>query len=163
MPILLYHHIRNYSILQNPIAKSLSVSPEEFEKQIKYFHKNGWQTTTLEKIKNNKVPCKTFIISFDDGYYDVYKNAYPVLKKYGYTGVIGLIAAYIDESDYLTGTQIRELNQNGWEIASHTWHHPYLTHTPIHLLAEEINESKHDLEIWFHNPVITFVYPGGYY
>lgn len=76
---------------------------------------------------------------------------------------MGLIAAHIDESDYLSGNQIREMQKQGWEIASHTWHHSILTRTPIKDLSYEIEKSKDDLEKWFTEEVETFVYPGGFY
>ena len=78
-------------------------------------------------------------------------------------GVVSLIAARIDESDYLSGNQIREMQKQGWEIASHSWHHSILTRTPIKELSYEIKKSKKDLEKWFTEDVETFVYPGGFY
>jgi len=82
-PILLYHHIREYENMLHPLAKSLSVSPEEFAIQMRYLHEHNWKTITPSEIQK-KVPCKTLVITFDDGYYDVYKNAFPAMKEYGY-------------------------------------------------------------------------------
>ncbi len=56
----------------------------------------------IRDMKGNTVPCKSFLITFDDGYYDIYKYAAPILKKYNYTGIMSLIPAYIDESDYIS-------------------------------------------------------------
>lgn len=162
-PILLYHHIRPYNGITDPAAHNLSVSQAEFEEQMKYFSKKWWVSITTKSIQDTYVPCNAFMVTFDDGYYDVYKYALPIMEKYWYQGVVSLIAARIDESDYLSGNQIREMQKQGWEIASHSWHHSILTRTPIKELSYEIKKSKSDLEKWFTEDVETFVYPGGFY
>jgi peptidoglycan/xylan/chitin deacetylase (PgdA/CDA1 family) len=162
-PILMYHHIRPYADFTNVSARNLSVSPEEFDKQMQYFSDKWWHTISIRDIKGNTVPCNSFLITFDDGYHDVYKYAVPILKKYGYTGIVSLIPAHIDESDYISGNQIKELLKDNWAIASHTWNHPILTKTPIEKLETEVEKSKHDLEKWFWESINTFVYPGGFY
>jgi peptidoglycan/xylan/chitin deacetylase (PgdA/CDA1 family) len=162
-PILMYHHIRPYTGFTNISAKNLSVSPEEFDEQMRHFANKWWNALSTTDIRGNTVPCKSFLITFDDGYHDVYKYAAPILKKYGYTGMVSLIPAHIDESDYISGKQIRELLKDNWEIASHTWTHPILTQTPIENLWVEVEKSKHDLEKWFWESVHTFVYPGWFY
>jgi len=159
----MYHHVRPYTDFTNISARNLSVSPTEFEQQMAYFYWAWWNSLKIRDIRGNTVPCKSFLITFDDGYYDVYKNAFPILKKYGYTGIISLIPAHIDESDYLSGDQIRDLMKNKWEIASHTWTHPILTQTPIEKLSKEIYNSKIDLEKWFWESITVFAYPGWFY
>ena len=103
------------------------------------------------------------MLTFDDGYYDVYKNAFPIMRELHFTGILGIILAKVDESDYLYGRDIRALQTAGWEIASHTWDHVTLTSTPIKQLAHEIMSSRKDLQKWFSARVKIFVYPGGYY
>ncbi len=159
----MYHHIRPYEGFANLSARNLSVSPEEFEGQMQYFSDKWWKTLSIRDIKGNTVPCKSFLITFDDGYHDIYKYAAPILKKYRYTGIISLIPAHIDESDYISWKQARELLKDNWEIASHTWTHPILTQTPIEKVSTEVRKSKYDLEKWFWESVSTFVYPGWFY
>lgn len=66
------------------------------------------------------------MIMFDDGYYDISTTALPIMQRYGYRGVISLILARLDESDYLTGADVRKMQELDWEIANHTWNHPIL-------------------------------------
>lgn len=159
---LMYHHIREYDIL-SPEAKNISVSPEELETQMKYLSENGYRSITSHDIQDGTVPCKSVMITFDDGYYDVINQAYPIMKQYNFVGVVGLILAKIDESDYLFWADIRALQKSGWEIASHTWHHPNLSLLDETLLPREIHQSKEDLEKWFHTKVHIFIYPKGRY
>jgi len=162
-PILMYHHIREYDEFSDMAAKNLSVSPGEFKEQLNYLAKNWYHSITTKDIVKNSVPCKSVMITFDDGYYDVYKNAFPLMKEVNYTGVVGLILWKIDESDYLFWPDIIELHKANWEIASHTWNHLILTQLSQNALNRQIRDSKKDLEKWFHVSIQTFVYPGGFY
>lgn len=159
---LMYHHVREYADLDNN-ARNISVSPKEFEEQMKYLHKNNYKVITSQDIENKIVPCKSVMITFDDGYYDVYNHAYPIMQQYGFRGVLGLIPAKIDESDYLFWSDIRKLLASNWEIASHTWHHTNLSTLPKENMDYEIGQSKKDLEKWFHTTVDIFIYPNGRY
>jgi peptidoglycan/xylan/chitin deacetylase (PgdA/CDA1 family) len=80
---LMYHHIRDYSALDSA-ARDISVSPEEFKSQMKFLHKNGYTVITSRDIHENMVPCKSVMITFDDGHYDVVTQAYPIMKEYDF-------------------------------------------------------------------------------
>ena len=97
---LMYHHVREYSTLDIE-AQNISVSPSEFRAQMKFLYENEYNVITSRDIDEDRVPCKSVMITFDDGYYDVFTQAYPIMKEYKFTGIIGLILAKIDESDYL--------------------------------------------------------------
>jgi peptidoglycan/xylan/chitin deacetylase (PgdA/CDA1 family) len=100
------------------------------------------------------------MITFDDGYKNTYQNAFPLMQKYGFPGIASIIISKMDESGYMTGGEIRGLQDNQWEIASHTWTHPLLTQTHITKISHEITASKIALESWFHQKINIFVYPG---
>jgi peptidoglycan/xylan/chitin deacetylase (PgdA/CDA1 family) len=73
-----------------------SISIEHFRKQIAYIKKH-YKVKSLHQvinhIRNNSDRGKDFVtITFDDGYRDIYTNAYPVLKKYCIPATIFLIS-----------------------------------------------------------------------
>ena len=75
----------------------LVVPPTVFDAQMKILHDNGWRTITLAKLANdldNSIapPPKTFVVGFDDGYVDGYKNAWPILEKYGFVATFFVIS-----------------------------------------------------------------------
>ena len=65
------------------------------------------------------------MITFDDGYFDNYVNAYPILKKYGFKAVIFVITSFMDEGNmyYFTWDQAKEMEADGISIESHTVSH----------------------------------------
>jgi peptidoglycan/xylan/chitin deacetylase (PgdA/CDA1 family) len=80
-----------------------SLSPESFEKQMKYFAQN-YEILSLdqlvESIKAGKsFPEKAVVITFDDGYKDNYLYAYPVLRKYNLPATIFITTGYIGGSE----------------------------------------------------------------
>ena len=49
-----------------------------------FMKKMGFETTDLNDFTSKK---KKFVITFDDGYEDVYENALPILKKYNFQAI----------------------------------------------------------------------------
>lgn len=162
-PTLMYHHIRGYT--EDKKTNDISVSPAEFEAQLQFLSQKWYRSITPRDIQNNLVPCHSVMIMFDDGYYDISTTALPIMQRYGYRGVISLILSRLDESDYLTGVDVRKMQELDWEIANHTWNHLILVSKWASQLHHEINESKRDLEKWFPTVhwILAFVYPGGFY
>uniref|UniRef100_I2PZH9 Putative xylanase/chitin deacetylase n=1 Tax=Desulfovibrio sp. U5L TaxID=596152 RepID=I2PZH9_9BACT len=62
---------------------------------------------------------------FDDGLESVYQYAFPVLSHLGLAATVGIIANRVDsgDPDFMTESQIRELQDAGWEVASHSLTH----------------------------------------
>ncbi|HET8885518.1 MAG TPA: polysaccharide deacetylase family protein [Salinimicrobium sp.] len=85
MKILAYHNITN---------------PEQFENQIDYL-KNNYDIINLDSLKNHifsndPLPENPLLISFDDGDFSIYKNAFPVLKKHHVPAVVFVITGLIN-------------------------------------------------------------------
>lgn len=91
--VLLYHRVCH---IENDIWK-IAVSPEEFEKQVKYL-KEHYNILRFDEDWSN-VREKSIVITFDDGYVDNYKFAVPILKKYQVPATIFISTGNID-TDY---------------------------------------------------------------
>ena len=78
-------------------------STERFEKQMKYLNDNGWTTLTLDEFydwqQNGKeIPKKSCLITFDDGYYEMYYQILPILKKYHFNGASFVVGSYTPDT-----------------------------------------------------------------
>jgi peptidoglycan/xylan/chitin deacetylase (PgdA/CDA1 family) len=160
IPILLYHHVE-----QTTYFSRYRVPPDRFEQQMKLLH--DWEYTTISTellvkaiTDGAKLPPRPILITFDDGDVDVYENAFPIMQKYGFTGVFYLVANYVGQPNYITIQQVKEMAEAGWEIGSHSLNHIDLTLSPERQRAEVV-ESKIDLEKMLDVPVRTFAYPYG--
>lgn len=95
--ILLYHRVAD-----DPIdSQLLSVSPENFEQQIKYLTDN-YSVIPLDEMTNNlqrnELKKNTISITFDDGYVDNLYNALPVLEKYNAHATIFITSQWINKN-----------------------------------------------------------------
>lgn len=161
-PILLYHHIGTAS---SPAASSYYISPEDFEAQMKALRDWGYTSITIsqlvEAIMNSALlPNRPVVITFDDGNLNVYTNAFPTMQKYGFTGVMYIIANRLHADGYMGIDQIKEMAAAGWEVGSHSMTHAKLRYAHDRLNVE-IAQSRIDLQETLDVPVRSFAYPYG--
>ena len=165
VPVLNYHQINDRD------HNALTLSTPEFEAQMKYLAENGYHTITPAELADHlengtALPEKPILLTFDDGYIDNYKNAYPILLKYGLKGSIYIITDYLDVyPNYLTWAISKEMQDSGTiDIECHT-----MTHVALSSLdsAEELQheavDSKKAIEAHLQKRVTSIAYPCGAY
>ncbi|WP_292517441.1 polysaccharide deacetylase family protein [Methanoculleus sp.] len=77
----------------------LSVTPEHFAGHLEYIseHYNPISLSELyQALKAGKVPDKSVVITFDDGYADNLWNAKPLLEKYGIPATVFVTSSHVD-------------------------------------------------------------------
>ena len=161
--VLLYHNVIAAETDQNnPYVVSLAV----FEEQIRWLKQNGYECLTVsemfQRFAEGGITGKTAVITFDDGYPDVYNYAFPVLTAYGFSATTYLVASKIDLPKNLTSDMIRELHDAGWEIGSHSMSHSDLMNHDD--LDAEICGSRNLISSMTGIPlsdVVSFAYPYG--
>jgi peptidoglycan/xylan/chitin deacetylase (PgdA/CDA1 family) len=162
VPVLMYHSITEDT------QSSLSVSPENFKKQIAYLERSGYSVISLDElvkgiVKGERFSNKQVVLTFDDGFRDNYINAFPVLAKHGMPATIFIATDYIGENpEYLTWDQIRAMAENNIDFGGHTCSHAYLPslkHTKF--LVSEIAGCKAAIEKELGRPIYYFCYPTG--
>lgn len=162
VPILNYHKVDNF-------YHALSVSPQEFEEQMAYLAKNGFTTITPDQLMaylnhDRELPEKPIIITFDDGYLDNYTNAYPIMKKYGFTATIFLVTNLIDHDErFMTWEQVKTMQQDGFVFGSHTVSHIPLNKLPREQAMAELIDSRKEIEYRLGTKPRYFAYPTGAY
>jgi peptidoglycan/xylan/chitin deacetylase (PgdA/CDA1 family) len=180
IPILMYHSVSDGSEGNGSEAKCeaavhpyyrTSTSLQRFAEQIEYLHGNGYRTVSLAQAVSglqaqSPVADKQVVITFDDGYHDFYRHAFPVLSQCGFSATVFLPTAYIGESPRsfkgrhcLTWTEVRELNQHGIRFGSHTVTHPQLRELSCAAVKDEISGSKKTIEEKLGGEVDSFAYP----
>ena len=159
----MYHSISEH--IKKEKHNKWRVKPEDFEKQMNWFYKNNWKSFTIsELIELDKIPEKSFVITFDDGYCDNNRVAMPIMKKYDYTGTIFIAIKYMAWPGYVTWQDVVSLKENGWEIGSHTYNHVALAKATPEELEVELKNSKEFLNKFDPDfKVNTIAYPFGSY
>jgi peptidoglycan/xylan/chitin deacetylase (PgdA/CDA1 family) len=161
IPILLYHRID-----VSPINSRYYVPPEKFEQEIKALQ--GWGYTTISTqmlvqaiTAGHELPPHPILITFDDGHLDNYVNAFPIMQKYGFTGVLYIVANYLGTDGFMDRDEILDMHEAGWEVGSHSLNHYDLTKLGPQDQRSEIVGSKERLETLLGIDILTFAYPFG--
>lgn len=165
VPVLEYHMVND---ADNGEGWAYNVPPEEFRQQLDYLQQQGYTTITmLEFMKAKKgkleLPDKPIILTFDDGYEDNYTTMLPMLEARGMKAVVYMVTNDIGRPNYLSWDQLRDMQDRGIEIGSHTANHQPLTHLDPEKQAEEMRLSKLLMEWNGIRTVFSFSYPNGAY
>jgi len=174
IPVLMYHRI----VLEAPQDShhGIWVTAHSFEQNLESLQYRGYSAITFKQyqlfLKGEFIlPKKPVIITFDDGYEDNYTIAFPILKKYGFSAVIFLVAETKRRTNFwdtdepqvplLINEHIREMSGAGIEFGSHTVTHPNLSQCLPKQIRKELVESKTLLEQRTGKEVISLAYPYG--
>ena len=146
--ILMYHRV-----VAQPCGVQIptwNVTPSKLEEQLAGLVASGFRAMPLRDLleavgRGEDIPNRTFVVTFDDGYENVYLEAWPILKSFRIPATIFLATSYLDSDvpfpfdDWpqagaahvpksawrpLTTAQCREMAQSGLiELGAHTHTH----------------------------------------
>ncbi len=152
---------------------SYYVRPRRFRRLMRWFRAMGYKTSTITQWLQDDTPESHVLLTFDDGYDDLYKELLPLVIEHRYTPVVYLVADRIGAANVwdrgkgvrarrlLTLGQIREMQKFGVEFGSHSLTHPWLPDVSDAQLRSEVRDSKSRLEDMLGLEVASFAYPFG--
>lgn len=138
LPIVMYH-----ALLRDPGRQNKYViSPELFEDDLKYLSARGYTPVFMKEVidyvnNGGDLPRKPVVLTFDDGYFNNYYYAFPLLKKYNMKAVISIVGKMTDDFtnhpdenpnySHVTWDHVLEMHLSGyWEIQNHSYNcHSY--------------------------------------
>lgn len=102
--VVMYHGLIKDTTLQNKYM----IHPNCFESDVKYLKENGYNTIVIKDLidyfeKGTPLPENPVMLTFDDGYYNNYYYAYPILKKYNSKIIISPIGYTADDKKMTEG------------------------------------------------------------
>ncbi|KNF09706.1 putative xylanase/chitin deacetylase [Gottschalkia purinilytica] len=179
VPVLMYHHIMNSKDIKEMkcTQNATIISDSQFKKEMKFLHDNGYYTATLDELRKFikgqlKLPKKTVVITFDDGYLSNLVYAYPILKKYHFNAAIFMIGNLMSKSpmafdrtklQYISSEELDKY-KDVFYYGSHTYGlhdikdgKGYLVTSPKAKVIEDLNKSKNLLNTDY------LAYPYGQY
>lgn len=138
LPVVMYHGLLTDRSRQGPYV----IAVEEFESDLKYLKEQGYTTVVVQDLidyvqKGTPLPDKPVMLTFDDGFYNNYVYAYPLLEKYDAKMVLSPVGSYTDtftengdkhaEYSYLNWEDLKTMADSGRvEIQNHTYNlHAY--------------------------------------
>lgn len=165
MPALMYHHIQGLNEAKEKNQTALTVTPEFFRNQMQYLKDKGYVIVSLENLiaffdSGITLSAKPVLITFDDAYEDFYRNAYPILREFGYKAIVFVPTGLVNNPGYLSWDQINEMDSSGIFFANHTWSHKNVA-VSQEVLEREISTADFQLFERGLNSSKVFAYPYG--
>jgi peptidoglycan/xylan/chitin deacetylase (PgdA/CDA1 family) len=110
VPILCYHRFGNGS-------SRMELSPAKFRQQMEYLKKNGYRVIPLKDLVGflkgeQQLPKRAVVLTIDDGHRSIYKEAFPILKKYNFPATVFVYSDYINNGGLKTA-ELKALKRSG--------------------------------------------------
>lgn len=133
LPILMYHAICTKSDKTGKFV----ITQNSFKEDLEYLSQNGYTAISISELidfveNGTPLPDKPIMLTFDDGYFNNYCYAYPLLKEYNQKAIISIIGKYTDlfteapeenpNYSHITWEQAKEMCDSGLvEIQNHSY------------------------------------------
>jgi peptidoglycan/xylan/chitin deacetylase (PgdA/CDA1 family) len=176
VPILVYHEV---SPAPPAAFRRYGLTVQAFARQLAWLSTRGFQTIDMDALLRARrggdaLPRRPVMITFDDGFRSCADHAVPVLRSYGFTAVLYLVAGHMgDRSRWMAGagvqlplmtwSQARELASAGFQCGVHSMTHPRLPGLPRAALQVELADARRRAEDELGRPAVHFAYPYGAY
>ena len=114
LTIVMYHYVRDLKNSRYPSIKGLDT--ELFRGQVEYLYKH-YNFVTVEQViaafdKQEKLPSKAVLLTFDDAYIDHFTNVFPILHKKNIQG------AFFPPVKAITQHRVLDVNKIHFILAS---------------------------------------------
>lgn len=169
--ILTYHNVS----MKNRLSYT-SVSRDLFEKHLNLLLNSGLQFFSEPEVYEGEFlyNYNKVLITFDDGYEDLFYHVLPLLGKFRFYPLVFVPAGFIGKKNYwdfspfghlkhLTRDMLINMAKNGFVIGAHSMSHTDLRKCEKKALYREVCDSKKLLEDIIGREVYAFAYPFGLY
>ena len=157
----------------------LTISRARFSEFLEFVRRSHDVVSLEEAIKlvmsGARLRRPAAAITFDDGYYNNFSEAFPSLMKYGFSATIFLAAGLIENGEvrknikswhpetFLNWSEVCEMQKAGIDFQSHGLYHKAFDVLSTEELEEELVVSKELIEKKIDGNVTLIAYPFGRY
>lgn len=173
--VLMYHQVGPFA--KRPAHKAAFCDLARFTAQMTWLRVMRYHVISLEDawrglFAGESLPARSVVLTFDDGYENFGRWAWPVLQQNGFpatlfavAGQLGRHAGWLDKSfdpaPLLDAAALRRLADEGLSIGSHSMSHARLTTLSDSQARHELRGSMQVLEDALGRAVPDFCYPYG--
>ena len=164
----MYHRINVVRPTTPAHSRGLIVHPTLFARHMAWLKRRGYETVTQRQlfdalVLGRPLPRRPIMITFDDGYRDVFFRASPGLVRHGFSATAYVVSGRVSGPDpsFLTWGMLKALEARGIEIGSHTVRHADLTALSPRAALADLVTSRRTLERGLGHPVQWLAYPFG--
>ena len=137
-----------------------AVTRGQFAAQLEHLVSAGYRGVSVGEAAAAATP-RTIAITFDDGDWTSYSEAFPELAARSMTATFFVITSKIGSPGFATWDQLREMKRAGMSIQSHTHSHPFLSAIDRDDVVFELRESKRLLDTMLEQDTVGISLPNG--
>lgn len=154
-------------VLEYQAINTHNVSADSFRSQMSYLKNINYNPITIDDLYNyivnsKKLPEKPVLITIDNGYSSTSREAYSILKEFGFKATVFVSTDFIDHSDYLTSAMIKDMMNNNISIQSNSPNRNTFTSLKGDALKNALSASKSRLEAVTGKSADYLAYPIGF-
>ncbi len=159
--VLLYHNFSDTS------PESTSISPKLFAQHLQYLQENNFKVLSLETmlraLELDNLVDKCVVLTADDAYFSIAKNAYPILKKYQMPMSVFVSTNAVDKQygAMMSWQQMRDIQGKIIKFYNHSSTHPHLLELNEAQIKSEVEDAQNRLNKELRVRERIFAYPYG--
>lgn len=185
-PVVLYYH----RVLPKPANSELpryAVTPQQFREQMSLLIAEGFRSLSLDDVRTaRELPSRSVLVTFDDGFADIYLSAWPIAQELGITMNLflctGLLAGETLEAfslqtfaeresrrqmphlwRALTWDEVRQIQAAGAGLGFHSHRHRNYGRLPSDEIARDVSEGLALFESELAFRPASFAFPYGHH
>ena len=107
--IITYH---GFSLVDESLFRPRTfINPDTFHRRMKYLSDKGFNVLelgeALELLDQDRLPQRAVVITIDDGFYSMYKIAFPVLKDFSFPATVYVTSYYVEKENPIFGLAVQ--------------------------------------------------------
>jgi peptidoglycan/xylan/chitin deacetylase (PgdA/CDA1 family) len=143
----------------------LTISPAQFTDELRDIRRIGLRTIGIDELardaKRSASPQRSVLLTFDDGYSDQFRYAFPILQRFGDRAIFFINTGTIGTPRHLTWPEVETMAKAGMSIECHGVDHVDLAESNATEQTYEIDRCLRTLRAHLHESVLAFAYPSG--
>jgi peptidoglycan/xylan/chitin deacetylase (PgdA/CDA1 family) len=160
----MYHRV-DVSAPSDSVSHALTISPAQFAAELQYLQEKGLHTIGIAELERDLREQRSVehevLLTFDDGYADQYRYAFPILQRYGDVATFFVNAGTIGTPRHMTWDEVETMAKAGMSIGCHGVTHADLAELDAAAQTYQIDRCVEMLGAHLHSTVLAYAYPSG--
>ena len=159
----------DYDGIEDNAGDKYVVDVATYTQHMKYLHDHGYTVMTFRKFleyvnapdfEQKGLPNKPVVLFSDVNSQTFVTNAKPILDGYGFHATLAIQISQLGQSWSMTTATLKDLEEDGYEVASHSWTHEDMTLSLPGTWDKEIGQArKYLMDLGF--KAENYAYPYG--